>query len=68
MREEITFIPEGGARRRGRPRLRYYDTLKVDLAERNITLPARNQAKFWELLREKTADHISWHKTVNRRR
>jgi hypothetical protein len=37
MREVITFIPEGGARRRGRPRLRFYDTLKVALAERNIT-------------------------------
>ena len=68
LREVLTFTPEGGARRRGRPRLRFYDTLKMDLAERDITLPARNQAEFWELLCEKTADRISWQKTVNWRR
>jgi len=68
LREVLTFTPEGGARRRGRPRLRFYDTLKVDLAERDITLPARNQTEFWELLCEKTADRISWQKTVNWRR
>ena len=64
----LTFIPEGGARRRGRPKLRFYDTLKVDLAERDMTLPVRSQAEFWVLLREKTTDRISWRKMVNWRR
>ena len=68
LREVLTFIPEGGARRRGRPNLRFYDTLKADLAERDMTLPARSQAEFWDMLCEKTADRVSWQKMVNWRR
>ena len=56
LREVLTFLPEGGARRRSRPRLRFYDTLKADLAERNIVLLAHSQDEFWRLLHEKTAD------------
>jgi hypothetical protein len=68
LQEVLTFKPEGGARRRGRPELRFYDTLKADLSERDITLPSRNQSEFWQLLSEKTADRVSWQKTVNWRR
>ena len=68
LREVLTFAPEGGVRRRGRPRLRFYDTLKADLAERDIVLPARSQDEFWTLLHEKTVDRNSWKKTVNWRR
>ena len=32
--EALIFIPDGGARGRGRPRRRYYDTIKADLVER----------------------------------
>ena len=64
LREVLTFIPKGGARRRGRPRLRFYDTLKADLAERNVVLHARNQDEFWRLLQEKTADRTNWQKTA----
>ena len=65
LREVLSFVPEGGARRRGRPRLRFYDTLKADLAERNIDLRARTQDEFWSQLQVKTADSTSWRKTVN---
>ena len=54
LQEVLTFTPEGGARRRGRPKLRFYDTVKVDLLDRDIILPARNQTEFWQLLGEKT--------------
>ena len=37
LREVLTFVPESGARRRGRPRLRFYDTLKADLADRKLS-------------------------------
>jgi len=36
--EVLTFIPEGGARGRGRPRRRLYDTIKVDLKAKGISL------------------------------
>ena len=68
LREVLTFVPEGGARRRGRPRLRFYDTLKADLAERNVVLLARSQDEFWRLLQEKTADRTNWQKIVKWRR
>ncbi len=65
LQEVLSFTPEGGARRRGRPNLRFYDTVKADLADRDISLPTRDQAKFWQLLREKAADRVSWNKIVN---
>ena len=68
LREVLTFVPESGARRRGRPRLRFYDTLKADLADRNIVLPARSQDDFWSILQEKTADRTNWQKIVKWRR
>ena len=69
LSEVLTFVPQGGARRRGRPRLRFYDTLKADLAEEwNIVLPAHNQNEFWRLLQEKTVDRTNWQKIVKWRR
>ena len=53
------IVHEGGARRRVRLRLRFYDTLKADLAERNAVPHARNQNKFWRLLQEMTADRTN---------
>lgn len=35
LREVINYIPENGRRSCRRPRLRYFDTLKADLVERN---------------------------------
>jgi len=64
LQEVLTFVPEGGARRRGRPKLRFYDTLKADLADRGVTLHARSQDDFWRLLQEMSADRISWQKIV----
>ena len=37
------FVPTGGARGRGRPRRRYYDTIKADLQERGAIINARTQ-------------------------
>lgn len=62
--EVLMFTPEGGARGRGRPRLRYYDTIKADLAERNINLNARNQEEFWSALATKAADRQDWQNSV----
>lgn len=68
LQEVLAFTPEGGARRRGRPKLRFYDTVKADLADRDISLPTRDQTEFWQLLREKAADRVGWQKIVNWRR
>ena len=35
LREVLCYVPENGRRSRERPRLRYFDTLKVDLEECN---------------------------------
>ena len=64
LQEVLTFVPEGGARCRGRPKLRFYDTLKAALADRGVTLHARSQDDFWRLLQEMSADRISWKKIV----
>ncbi len=50
LREAMLFTPEGGARGRGRPRRRFYDTIKKDLLERNVGIRARNQDQFWSML------------------
>ena len=68
LREVLSFVPEGGMRRRGRPRLRFYDTMKADLATRSISLPARNQEEFWGQLQEMAVDRKNWQKIVMRRR
>ena len=68
LREVLSFVPEGGMRRRGRPRLRFYDTMKADLATRSISLPARNQEEFWGQLQQMAVDRKNWQKIVMRRR
>ena len=62
--EVLYFVPEGGARRRGRPRRRFYDTVKEDLAERKIEINARDQIRFWQALSEKAADRAEWRTVV----
>ena len=64
LQEVLMFIPEGGARRRGRPRLRYYDTVKTDLINRRITINARSQEDFWHELAEITANRATWRSLV----
>ena len=68
LQEVLTFIPEGGARRRGRPNLRYYDTLKNDLADRGVVIVARGQDEFWKKLSETAADRVAWRELVKRGR
>ena len=50
LREVIHFVPTGGARGRGRPRRRYYDTVKQDFVERNIAIATKDQTRFWNEL------------------
>ena len=44
LMEVLTFVPDGGKRRRGRPRLRFYDTIKTYLKDRNILIDTRKQS------------------------
>ena len=64
LREVLQFVPVGGARGRGRPRRRYFDTIKLDLAERNIAIASRDQARFWDELMVIAADRHEWRSTV----
>ena len=64
LREVLTFVPEGGARGRGRPRRRFYDTIKEDLAVRGITTNTRNQQAFWEHLSRFAEDRSTWRNNV----
>ena len=64
LREALEFIPEGGARGRGRPRLRYYDTVKSDLLSREVQITAKSQTQFWVELRELSANRLDWQKIV----
>ena len=60
LTEVLTFTPEGASRGRGRPRLRFYDTVKMDLIARGIVIPARHQGQFWQLLMERAEDRNAW--------
>ena len=64
LREVLTFVPAGGARGRGRPRRRYYDTIRSDLLEYNITITNRDQNRFWEELAVIAADRDEWRSSV----
>ena len=64
LQEVLMFTPEGGARGRGRPRRRFYDTVKADLAERNVILDARDQREFWLALATRAADRHDWQNSV----
>ena len=63
--EALVFVPTGGARGRGRPRRRFYDTIKQDIAERGMQITARSQESFWQQLSESAEDRLEWRKIVN---
>ena len=60
LREVLSFVPEGGARGRGRPRRRLYDTIKGDLAARGIETATRDQNNFWLSLANMAVDRNAW--------
>ena len=62
--EVLTFTPEGGTRGRGRPRRRFYDTVKEDMAMKNIAIVAQTQTEFWHALAIRVADRKNWRQTV----
>ena len=62
--EVLTYIPTGGARGRGRPRRRFVDTVKADLADRNIVINNRNSNMFWTELATVAADRHVWNDIV----
>ena len=64
LAEVLTFIPEGGQRGRGCPRLRFFDTIKADLKLRDIEVNARRQAEFWPLLAARASDRKKWRAEV----
>ena len=64
LREVLTFVPAGGSRGRGRPRRRFFETIKSDLEERNIAIANRTQDRFWELLAARAADRKEWRSSV----
>ena len=68
LREVLAYVPEGGHRLRGRPRLRFFDTIKADLAERTAMASKVSQDIFWELVADKAADRTGWQRLVNWRR
>ena len=63
--EAAMFIPPGGRRGRGRPRRRYVDTSKIDVANRNINLNTTTD-QFWENLRLIAANRTEWNSIVKR--
>ena len=66
LTEVLNFVPEGGARGRGRPRRRFIDTVKEDLLARNINIIARDQVSFWSALADMSHDRVAWRAVVNR--
>ena len=64
LSEVLLFVPEGGRRGRGRPPLRFYDTIKADLKARNITISVKRQEDFWSALTTRTADRDRWRTEV----
>ena len=66
LREVLTFVPEGGARGRGRPRLRFYDTVKSDLKECGYDIATRNHHDFWERVKAIANNRQDWRKIVVR--
>ena len=64
LREVLTFVPEGGSRGRGRPRLRFYDTVKQDMRDRSIDVQHRTQQDFWEALGLLASDRSTWRKEI----
>ena len=65
--EALVFVPNGGARGRGRPRRRYYDTIRMDLEDRGITIDTKKQTLFWEQVAVLAAKKQEWQSVVRRR-
>ena len=63
LREVLDFVPEGGARGRGRPRLCYYDTIKGVLLSRDVRIMG-TQNQYWLELKERATDRLEWQKLV----
>ena len=64
LREFLTFAPEGGNCGRGRPQLRFYDTIKEDMQDRNIEMPYRTQQDIREAIGLLAADRFKWRQEV----
>ena len=62
--EVLIFVPEGGSRGRGRPRLRFIDTVRADMKARDIEVSARKPEDFWCALGDMAADRVWWRKEV----
>ena len=65
LTEVLNFVPEGGARGRGRPRRRLYDTVKEDLSVRAVAIDTRDQACFWTALANISSDRVAWRAIVS---
>ena len=63
--ESLVFVPAGGARGRGCPRMRFYDTLKADLQARGVAIAARKQSLFWQQVSQIAANRSEWQKIVS---
>ena len=66
LREVLVFIPDGGACGRGRPRRRYFDTIKSDMADRSINIASKEQHWFWEELATIAVDRQQWRSRVGK--
>ena len=64
LRELLELIPDGGARGPARPRRRYFDTIKSDIADRNIDIVNKEQQWFWAELAMITVDRQQWRSRV----
>ena len=64
LQEVLHFVPTGGARNWGRPRLRYYDTLKFDIKERGIIINTNKQTLFWEAVKGLASNRQQWRRIV----
>ena len=64
LREALEFVPTGGARGRGRPRRRFYDTLRSDLQERGIHIASKKPPLFWNQVALLAANRTEWQAVV----
>ena len=64
LREVLTFVPAGGARGHGRPRLRFYDNIKADLKARGHDIIAKTQDQFWERVKVLADNRQNWRNIV----
>ena len=63
--DALVFVPEGGSRGCGRPGIGY-DTIKCDLADRNVIVDHRNQEQFCTALAARAADRKVWSRTIEK--